>query len=420
MINLSDFLSQSDLLWPMALTIAVCALIGLEFHRYQRAENPAMAFGTVRTLPMIGLAGFILFTLDSSHLLFALGLLVLGTWLAVYYRQQVRDGRHSMIGPLIGLLSYLPGALVLTTPAWFVVLYAVIVLLFLAGKPRIHAFAETITASEISTLVKFVIMAGIILPLLPDRQIAPFIPATFRAAWLAVVVISGISYLGYLAQTYLARSKGLLLSALLGGIYSSTATTAVLAARAREQPDTRLISSAIVIATGMMYLRLLVIAYVLAPASSALLATPLLLSALAAVLVAVIMFRTTQGTSGQQNLALPQHPLEFSMALLYAGLFVLFVSATQYAVVHYHELGVEIMAFLVGFVDVDPFVLSILTGHISITPQTAVTAIVIATASNNLLKAFYALVVARNRAVVPGVLALIGISALGIVWIALK
>lgn len=419
MIHAADLVMNSELLWPMALTLAVCALIGLEFHRYQREEDESLAFGTVRTLPMIGLTGFILFKLDSSGLLFALGLVLLGIWLGVYYRQRARDGSYSLIGPLVGVLSYLPGALVLTTPAWFVVLYAVIVLLFMAGKPRIHAIADTITAAEISTLVKFVIMAGIILPLLPDHQIASFIPATYRAAWLAVVVISGISYLGYLAQTYLAKSRGLLIGALLGGIYSSTATTAVLARRAREPQDTWLISAAIVIATGMMYLRLLVIAFVLAPASSSLLATPLLLSALGAVLIAVIMFRTGKRNGDERTLSLPQHPLEFSMALLYAALFVFFVTATQYAVVHYHALGVEVMAFLVGFVDVDPFVLSILTGHIEISSHLAVNAIIIATISNNILKATYALLMARSRTVLPAILALLGISVLGVAWIAI-
>jgi uncharacterized membrane protein (DUF4010 family) len=418
-MNPAAVLMHTDLLWPMGLTLAVCALIGLEFHRYQREEDESLAFGTVRTLPMIGLAGFILFKLDSSGLLFALGLVLLGLWLAIYYRQRVHAGSYSLIGPIVGILTYLPGALASTAPAWFVVLYAVIILLFLAGKPRIHAFADTLTASEISTLVKFVIMAGIILPLLPDRQIATVIPATFRAAWLAVVVISGISYLGYLAQTYLARTRGLLVAAILGGIYSSTATTAVLAQRARGKSQTKLISPAIVLATGMMYLRLLAIAFVLAPASSVPLATPLLLGALSAVLIAAIMYRVWREPVSDQGISLPQHPLEFTMALLYAGLFLLFVTVTQYVTVHYHQLGVELMAFVVGFVDVDPFLLSILTGHIDIPMHLAVDAIVIATISNNMLKAAYALLIAQNRTVLPAVFALLGISILSTIWVVL-
>lgn len=413
----TELLQYSHLLWPMALTLAVCALIGLEFHRYQREEDETLAYGTVRTLPLIGLSGFLLFTLDRSGLLFALGMALLGLWLAIYYERRSRNGDYSLIGPLIGMLAYLPGALVQTTPAWFVVLYAVIILLFLAGKPRIHAIADSVTAAEISTLVKFVIMAGIVLPLLPDRRIAAFIPATFRDAWLAVVVISGISYLGYLAQTYLARSRGLLLAALLGGIYSSTATTAVLARRARERADTWVVSAAIVLATGMMYLRLLIIAAVLAPNAAEPLAVPMLLGALLAIAVATGMFRFRKLPAGDQAISLPQHPLEFTTALLYAALFLLFVSASQYVVTHFQVVGLEIMAFLVGFADVDPFVLSILAGHVEITLQIAVNAIVIATASNNILKALYALVVARNRSVLPAVLALLGISVLSILWL---
>lgn len=410
-------LFNTDLLWPMGLTLAVCALIGLEFHRYQREEDESLAFGTIRTLPMIGLIGFILFNLDPGGVLFVIGLLLLGGWLAIYYHRRVQHGDYSLIGPIIGILAYLPGALVTTTPAWFVVLYAVIILLFLAGKPRIHAFADTVTTAEISTLVKFVIMAGIILPLLPQRQIASFIPATFRDAWLAVVVISGISYLGYLAQTYLARSRGLLIAALLGGIYSSTATTAVLARRARGSADTWMISSAIVVATGMMYLRLLIIAAVLAPAAALAVAVPMLLGAGLSIVIAMAMLRFGKRSTDADTISLPQHPLEFTAALLYAVLFLLFVSGSQYVITHYQVLGLEVMAFLVGFVDVDPFVLSILAGHVDVALNVAVSAIVIATASNNILKAVYALLMARNRSVLPAVIALLCISALSGFWL---
>jgi len=338
---------------------------------------------------------------------------MLALWLALYYKHRLEENYQSLIGPLVCVLVYLLGLLAWNTPQWFVAAMAVLIIFFLNAKPRIRAFADTVTGAELATVAKFVIMAVIVLPLLPDSQIAPFIPVTYRQTWLAVVAVSGISYFSYMAQNYVFKAQGTLVAGILGGLYSSTATTFVLGSRAREAPGNTLISPALILATAMMYVRLLVLAAVLAPVAADRLALPFISAAVLSGLAALTLVRLRGSSKDSAHPAPDRHPLEFRVALLFAVLFVLFSMATQFIVGRYSGSGLEVMAFLVGFTDIDPFVLSVLTGHMDITLRTAVGAVVIATASNNLLKAVFALGIARNRSVVfaSGWLVLLALAA---------
>lgn len=405
-------------LWHAALAVALSFLVGLEFHNYRRSEGDGLGFGTARTLTLVGVAGFMFTILDASRVLFGLGLAVLSLWLALYYRQRLREGHASLIGPLVALLTYVLGLLAQVAPPWFVAGYAVFIIFLLNAKPRIRSFADLVSGAEIATVAKFVIMAGIVLPLLPDRQIADFVPITFRQTWFAVVAVSGISYLSYVLQVYVFKSRGILAAGLLGGLYSSTATTVVLSHKARESVDPQ-ISPALILASAMMYVRLLTLAAVVAPASSQRLAVPFAAAALLSLATAALLLRRRPPAPQAPATPVEQHPLEFQVALLFALLFVVFATATGYVVDHYSSAGLRVMAFVVGFTDVDPFVLSVLSGHLTISVHDAVGAVVIAAASNNLLKAGIALALARNRSVLPACIWLGLLAGVSLLYVAL-
>lgn len=380
-----------------ALALALSFMIGLEFHNTQRVELRGEGFGTTRTLALIGLAGFLARALDASGVLFSLGFLALAAWLALYYQSRLREHDPSLMPPLVGLLVYLLGLLAASAPPWFTTSYAVAIVFFLSAKPRIHAFADTLSQQEVATAAKFIIMAGVVLPLLPDRPIAGFIAVTFRDVWFAAVAVSGVSYLSYLAGTYLFKRHGTLVTAILGGLYSSTATTLVLMRKARESGLRPLLSPALMLASAMMYVRLLALAALLVPAALPRLATPMLAAAAATVLAAYVLLRW-RPAAAQETASLPaRHPLEFQVALLFAGLYVVFASVTGYVVEHYGETQLEMAAFLVGFTEIDPFVLSVLSPRSGISLHAAVDAVVLATAGNNLLKTGIVLAMTRGR-----------------------
>ena len=258
-----DVTSIPPLLQQFIFTALFCFVIGLELHSYRRANQDDLGFGTTRTFTLIGILGFVLYALDARGLLYGIGLFGLTGFMWIYYWRRVGEAKRSLLTSLLALLTYLVGPIAVRFPAWFLVLFVVMLLVMLGEKPGIRRFSDAFRGEETITLAKFLIMAGIILPLLPDREIAPFITVTYYQLWLAVIVVSGISYLSYLAQTYFFKTRGVLLTGLLGGLYSSTAATVVLARRAREVTDPRLVAAAVVLATAMMYVRLLALVFVL-------------------------------------------------------------------------------------------------------------------------------------------------------------
>ena len=231
---------------------------------------------------------------------------------------------------------------------------------------------------------------------------------------MAVLVISGISYLGYLAHRYLVPRAGTLLTGLLGGLYSSTAATLVLARGLRAAPqDAGFAPAAVILATAMMYARLLALIALLGHVRAALaLALPFGGLFLASLALAGVMAWRARGASTQPHPTVSANPLDLPVAFLFAGLFVLFAFITQLVTTRFGASGLHVLSFAVGFSDIDPFILSLLDGKFAVSPQAVTAAILIASASNNLLKAAYALGFSRHRAMLPAALWLCAAAAI--------
>ena len=194
------------------------------------------------------------------------GLLVLGVWLACYYWRHVGEtddeGRPNvgLMVPICNVLAYLIGPVALAEPPWVAVGATVAGVLLLTARERLHGFARHIESGEILTAGKFLVLTGLVLPLLPDQPVTTLTDITPHQVWLAVLAVCTVSYASYLLQRYVAPAGAGLWVALLGGFYSSTATTVVLARRMRAEPSTlRQAQTGIILATSVMYLRLLII-----------------------------------------------------------------------------------------------------------------------------------------------------------------
>ncbi|MBZ0088935.1 MAG: DUF4010 domain-containing protein, partial [Thermoanaerobaculia bacterium] len=253
---------------PFLLTQAVSFLIGIGLREYYEGESKFDTFGTVRTFVFIGMLGFILFQLpEVGRSAYLVGLAGLILFLLVYYSDKVREKkRPGMIGVHIALLTYATGPIALLQPHWFLVLIAVSILFVLHSKGRIRRFTDRLETGEVVTVCKFLAIVGVVLPLIPAipqakgwlGELLAALPVTPRQIWMAVVVTTAISYLGYVLQTYLYPNKGLLLAGVIGGVYSSTVAVLVLAKKSKARPEvSHQAGVAIVLAVSMMYLRLL-------------------------------------------------------------------------------------------------------------------------------------------------------------------
>ena len=294
---------------------------------------------------------------------------------------------------ICNVLAYLLGPIAFTEPPWVAIGVTVVAVPLLTAREKLHSFARQLEVSEIVTAGKFLILTGVVLPFLPNEPITTLTAITPHQVWLAVVAVCTVSYASYLLQRYVAPREGGLWAAVLGGLYSSTATTVVLARRAgAASSQIAQAQTGIILATAIMYLRVLIIVGMFDPPLALALTTPMLLLAAAGLgLAALWWFASRVTAEATPTDANPGNPLELAPALIFAALFVTVSLAASWARQRFGATGVYGLAAIVGLTDIDPFVLSIASGGAAPLPgDTAAAAVLIAASSNNVLKAGYA------------------------------
>ena len=409
-----------------ALLIGLSLFLGLAFEDFFAASGKRP--GGIRTFPMLALAGGALYLLDPTHFIpFTGGLFVLGIWLAIYYRQRAAepaDKAEPYVGfmvPLLNFHAYLLGAVALALPPWVAVAITVAAVLLLTGREWLHGLAHSVDVKEIVTAGQFLLLTGVILPLLPNEPVTTLTAITPRQAWLALVVVCTLSYASYLAQRYWTAAANGLWMAALGGLYSSTATTVVLARQA--QADTAMRSNAqagITLATAIMYLRILVVVAVFNVTLARTLAPQLCALALAGLVLCALQYWRGRSLSEQAKAPALQssatHPLQLGPAALFALLFVAVSFVSNWAKARFGTSGIYALAAIVGVTDIDPFVLNLAQGGTSgVSNNALAAAILIAASSNNVLKAAYAAFFAGGRATALSAALLLLLAAAGVV-----
>ena len=278
-------------LLPFLLTLAISGLIGIGLRDYYEQEAKFDTFGTVRTFIFIGLMGLMFYRIPGlGPYAFLVGMIVLGVFLGVYYQNKVSQRKSpGLIGVLIAMMTYTIGPVAIHEPHWFLAAFGVTILFVLHSKGRIRKLTDRLETGEVVTACKFLAIAGVILPLIPAAppvlglagRVFAVLPVSPRQIWMAVVVTTAISYLGYVLQTYLYPRKGMLLTGIIGGLYSSTMTTLVLSKQTRQQPSqARETAAAILLSTPTMYLRILFLVAAFMPSGALRLALPFLVLSL--------------------------------------------------------------------------------------------------------------------------------------------
>ncbi len=383
-----------EVLIHFILTVTFSFLIGLEVKTYREqfhAQDKNDFFGSTRTMTFMGILGFILYLIDATHfIVYTVGFIGFTALYLLFYWQKLQEGKSSILLYLVSIVIYTFGSISQLYPLWMSALVFVLVVFVLNAESTIQRFTEHVNAYEFETLGKMILLSGVILPLLPNHKVISYIPLSPFKIWLAVVIISGISYGGYLAQKYLFKDKGYFLTGLIGGLYSSTATTVVLARKIKENGASPIIDAGIISATSMMYFRLIIVAAVFNMTIAKAILPGFIFFALLGLLVSLYLMRLQVPENKGVEFS-DKNPLELGTALLFAGLFVIMILITTYITSHYGETGLRILSFITGLTDIDPFILSLLTEKYSVSQQEIVASIMIAAGSNNILKAVYAM-----------------------------
>ncbi len=418
---------------PFLLTLAISVLIGIGLRDYYEQEGKRDTFGTVRTFVFIGLLGLMLYQIPFlGPYAFLLGMVVLAPFLLVYYKNKVSQRKSpGLIGVLIALLTYAVGPVAIHQPHWYLVGFAISILFILHAKGRIRQLTDRLETGEVVTACKFLAVTGVILPLIPASvpttgvmgRIFAIVPVTPHQIWMAVVLTMAISYLGYVLQTYLYPRKGLLLTGVLGGLYSSTMTAMVIAKQTRsDDGKAHEAATAILMTTPTMFLRILLLIAAFMPVMALRLLPPfLILSGLTAGWAFWGCRNKAAETPEEEPdvVMKERNPLELNAAFLFAVMFVTVALVTKYVLLYFHDLGLRMLSFLVGASDIVPFIVSILQGNLGISETQILQAVLIATASNNVMKAVYVFLFGHRKTARLCAIGLGGTALLSFGYIAL-
>jgi uncharacterized membrane protein (DUF4010 family) len=401
----------------IVLVLFLSFLIGLEREEHKTAAG-SYSFGGVRTFPLIGFIGYSIALLSGTQLLpVTLGFLVVGGFLLLsYWHKLSRVDAAGVTSEMSGLTTYLVGALVYYDHFWIATALSVASLLLLELKVALEALANRTAPKEILTFAKFLLLTAVILPALPNREFGRFHINPFKT-WLIVVAVSTVSYGSYALQKVTKERGGVVLTAFFGGAYSSTVTTVAMSRRAAREHRPHLFAGGILIASGVMYLRLVVLLTLFNRQLGARLAPSFLVLAAVAIAAGWFWSRRTEADASEIKREFePGNPLELTAAFFFALLFLGMLVATQLAVTYLGRAGVNILAAIMGVTDVDPFIMGMTQAAGSLTPlHVAATAVLIATASNNLIKGIYSYSLADRKTGIQSLSLLIALAVVGLV-----
>lgn len=401
----------------IVLVLFLSFLVGLEREEHKTSAG-SYAFGGVRTFPLIGLLGYSIALLSGTQLLpVTIGFLVVGGFLLLSYWHKLSQAAPAGVtSEMSGLTTYVVGALVFYDHLWIATALSVASLLLLELKAVLERIASRTAPEEILTFAKFLLLSAVILPIVPNQQFGRFHINPFKT-WLVVVAVSTVSYASYVLQKVTKEHGGVILAAFLGGAYSSTVTTVAMSRRAIREQRPHLFAGGILIACGMMYLRLVALVVIFNRQLGGMLAPSFLALAAAAMLTGWLWSRRPDAIQSQIKREFePGNPLDIGAAFLFALLFLFMVIATQLAVTYLGHAGVKILAAIMGVADVDPFTLSMTQSAGTLTPlNLAAVGILIAAASNNLMKGIYCFSLADRQTGRQALVLLIALAIAGLV-----
>jgi uncharacterized membrane protein (DUF4010 family) len=384
-----------DQLIEFLLVTLYSLIIGMTVRRlYSEKEGTVeKLFGTDRTLTFVGILGYILYMADPEELIPYLGGgLIVSFFLGIYYWRKTQDKENlGFTTMIVALITYCIPLLVITQPQWFTILVVVTVLFFTESKKSFVEISRKFDKDEFITLAKFLVIAGVVLPILPNEPIVPFLEITPFNIWIAVVVISGISYFSYLLRKFVFRNSGIIISAILGGLYSSTATTIILSKKGKANDNNSVpYSIGIILSMAMMYFRIMILVLIfnkeLAIALSPYLAIMIFVSIAAA---GFIYIKNKKFKSVDVDMGEDKNPLEFKVALIFTLLFISFSFITYFVIDWFGVKGLNILSWIVGISDIDPFLLNLFQGKFSVPINIIALSSMQAIISNNVLKTLY-------------------------------
>lgn len=409
-------MAGQELLVNFGIALGLGALIGLEREYTQMQRGGSRGWGGVRTFPLIALLGALIgfFSEKYSVSLAAIGFSAVAALIIIsHYVFASKRERIGITSEVAGMVTFFVGTLSYLGMFVLAVAVTVIMTLLLYHRFELHRFAERMKAEELYSTIKFALIAFVILPILPDKAYGPFELFNPYKVWLLVVLVSAISFIGYILVKWIG-TRGSQLAAFLGGFVSSTATTLSILS---EKEKARGYSSAlfrVLVSNAAMIIKILVLVFIVKRAVFIGLLGPLGLMLLGTLVAGFFLYE--KAPSSKLEL---RSPFTLKPALEFAGMFSVVLFLVKLATFYYGHNGIYAITFISGLVDADSTVLSTLQLTTDNFVATAATAAVLAVVANTITKVGWAFAFGqRGFALRLGGL-LGGIGLMGVLWLVL-
>lgn len=346
-------IEDTEILLPLLGATAVGLLIGIERGWTLRTRHDGQRAAGVRTFILIAIVGGVagLLTQAKAETIGAAILVSLSLVIAVAYNREARiSGQSDATSAVAAIAAIALGFLAGFGMPEVGVAYAALVTMVLALRSETHRWIANLDEADLKAAVRFAVIALSVRPFLPDRNMGPLDAWNPQDLWLVVILVTGFSFLGYIADRAFGARHGTVLTAIIGGAYSSTAVTQSLAQRLREESATGVECTGIVLASAVMYLRVVILVLVLAPeliAPFSIIVLPALIVTWAA---GVWLWR---GSRDGARTPLPRNPIAVLPALGFLIFVALAAVAARWGLDRFGEEGIAIMLFLMGTMDVD-------------------------------------------------------------------
>ncbi|MAI34692.1 MAG: hypothetical protein CMM07_23880, partial [Rhodopirellula sp.] len=387
----AQFLAGNQTTLNLAVALLLGAIIGLERGWDAREQKSGERIAGIRTFALVGLLGGIsaLLAREITEWAFPVLLVSVVAMAIVAYSERLEHIRNFSITGMVGMvLTFCFGAVAVAVDPVIATAAAVVTAIILDNKQEIHGWVNKLKEHELDAALKLLLISVVMLPLLPNEKMGPGGVLNPREIWWMVVMIASISFVGYFAIRVAGTRKGILFTSLFAGLSSSTALTLHFARQASKTPQLNAqFATGILIACGTMFPRILVYCLVINPDLLPSLIWPVLVMTALLYGPALFIWRKNDRELQVSQPTLNQNPLDLTSALVFGALLTAILLMGEFLGNWLGDAGIYFLAATSGIADVDAITLSLTRmSNNSLAMGTAVIGIVIAAATNNLVK----------------------------------
>jgi len=390
LIDTSTFqLSQADFIIRFLVAIGMGALIGLE-REHAAMKEKIESFAGIRTFVFVALLGFmagITFYVLSPWVYFSV-LLIVAIITGVSYWITASQGQIGATTEVTVLINFLLGTFCFLGFIEISLTITVVVVVLLSSKLKLHTFIGSITPEELYDFIRFVVVALLIFPFLPNKTYGPYDVINPREIGWVIILISGFGFIGYILMKLMEPKKGMLLSGIIGGIVSSTAVTWVFAKKSHEnEAYSRSCAIAILAASSVMIVRVLIWIFVFNKVLFDQVYWAFILVFLSAIGVTLYLYFKQTEKANIESAIRQNKPLDLKGAFLFGTIYIIILLVISYANAHLGDKGMLVSSAFAGLSDIDAITITVskLAG-VNLDFSIAAKAVLIATITNTVVK----------------------------------